>query len=65
MFNRQMRGKRVNLTLRSVAWLKGFPIHGPDLFWIRWYSPRFTDTRQIRLIITDNLLGKESPQFFL
>ena len=28
MFNRQMRGKRVNLTLRSVAWLKSFPIRG-------------------------------------
>ena len=28
MFNRQMRGKRVNLTLHSVAWLKSFPIRG-------------------------------------
>ena len=28
MFNRKMSGKRVNLTLRSVAWLKSFPIRG-------------------------------------
>ena len=48
VFNRQMSGKHFNLSLRSVARLKSFPIHGPDLFWIRWYSPRFTGTRQIR-----------------
>ena len=48
MFNTQMSGKHFNLPLRSVAWLKSFPIHG--IYGIRWYSSRFTDTRQIRTL---------------
>lgn len=66
MFNRQMRGKRVNLTLRSVAWLKSFPIRGVIYFGLDGtVSALRTLVKYVHLIIADNLLGKESPHFFL
>lgn len=65
MFNRQMRGKRVNLTLRSVAWLKSFPIRGIYFGLDGTVSALRTLAKYVHLIIADNLLGKESPHFFL
>lgn len=65
MFNRQMSGKHFNLTLRSLAWLKSFPIRG-IYFGLDGTVPALrTLAKYVLLIITDNLLGKESPQFFL
>ena len=64
MFNRQMRGKRLNLTLRSVAWLKSFPIRGVIYSGLDGTVPALRTLAKYASLLRTICWGKKAQNFF-
>lgn len=65
MFNRQMSEKHFNLALRSVAWLKSFPIRGMIYFGLDGTVPALRTLAKYASLLRTICWGKKAPQFFL